>query len=211
MDPTTALGLTAATLTTCSFVPQLTKVWRTKSAEDLSYGMFGVFSVGIPLWLLYGVLRGDLPVIIANGVTLVLSVAILVLKMRYAAASAGLLHHRGDSAACQRRGARPARSRPRRQRRHDALGLLRRRKAPQRALRERDRLIEPTVGQDGVAIAQLLARALELVGAESGLGGAPAGIASTARIKRSARPRAPLALSTASAQSGPQSRWAPTS
>jgi MtN3 and saliva related transmembrane protein len=83
MDATTALGLTAATLTTCSFVPQLTKVWRTKSAEDLSYGMFSAFSLGISLWLLYGLLRGDVPVIAANGITLVLSVAILVLKARY--------------------------------------------------------------------------------------------------------------------------------
>jgi MtN3 and saliva related transmembrane protein len=83
MDPTTSLGMIAATLTTCSFVPQLTKVWRTKSAEDLSYGMFGAFSVGIALWLIYGLLRDDLPVIIANGITLVLSVTILSLKMRY--------------------------------------------------------------------------------------------------------------------------------
>ena len=83
MDATTALGLFAATLTTCSFVPQLTKVWRTKSAGDLSSGMFGAFSLGILLWLVYGVLRHDLPVIIANGVTLVLSVAILALKVRY--------------------------------------------------------------------------------------------------------------------------------
>ena len=83
MDPLTGLGLAAATLTTCSFVPQLTKVWRTKSAADLSYGMFGAFSLGIALWLLYGLLRADLPVIVANGATLVLSVAILVLKIRY--------------------------------------------------------------------------------------------------------------------------------
>lgn len=83
MDATTALGLTAATLTTASFVPQLTKVWRTKSAEDLSYGMFGAFSLGILLWLAYGLLRRDLPVIVANGMTLVFSVAILVLKVRY--------------------------------------------------------------------------------------------------------------------------------
>lgn len=83
MDPTTSLGMIAATLTTCSFVPQLTKVWRTKSAEDLSYGMFGAFSAGIALWLIYGVLRDDVPVIIANGITLVLSVTILSLKMRY--------------------------------------------------------------------------------------------------------------------------------
>lgn len=83
MDALTALGLTAATLTTCSFVPQLTRVWRTKSATDLSYGMFGAFSLGILLWFAYGLLRGDLPVIVANGVTLVLSVAILLLKLRY--------------------------------------------------------------------------------------------------------------------------------
>ena len=83
MDALTALGLTAATLTTCSFVPQLTKIWRTKSTHDLSYGMFGAFSVGILLWLIYGVLRDDLPIIVANAITLVLSVAILVLKIRY--------------------------------------------------------------------------------------------------------------------------------
>jgi MtN3 and saliva related transmembrane protein len=83
MDATTALGLTAATLTTSSFVPQLAKVLRTKSAEDLSYGMFGAFSLGILLWLAYGLARRDVPVIVANGVTLVLSVAILLLKRRY--------------------------------------------------------------------------------------------------------------------------------
>jgi MtN3 and saliva related transmembrane protein len=83
MDALTALGLTAATLTTCSFVPQLTRIWRTKSAHDLSYGMFSAFSLGILLWLVYGVLRDDLPVIVANAITLVLSVAILVLKIRY--------------------------------------------------------------------------------------------------------------------------------
>jgi MtN3 and saliva related transmembrane protein len=83
MEPLTALGLVAATLTTCSFVPQLTKVLRTRSAEDLSYGMFGAFSLGIVLWLAYGLLRDDLPVIVANAVTLVLSVTILLLKVRY--------------------------------------------------------------------------------------------------------------------------------
>ena len=76
MDALTALGLTAATLTTCSFVPQLTRIWRTKSAHDLSYGMFSAFSLGILLWLIYGVLRDDLPIIVANGITLVLSVTI---------------------------------------------------------------------------------------------------------------------------------------
>ena len=75
MNGLTALGLAAATLTTCSFVPQLTRVVRTRSASDLSYGMFCAFSLGV--------LRDDLPVILSNAVTLALSVAILVLKVRY--------------------------------------------------------------------------------------------------------------------------------
>lgn len=83
MTGLTTLGLVAATLTTCAFVPQLTRVVRSRSAEDLSYGMFGAFSLGVLLWLIYGVLRDDLPVIVSNAVTLALSVAILVLKIRY--------------------------------------------------------------------------------------------------------------------------------
>jgi len=83
MDTTTALGLLAGTLTTIAFVPQLTKTWKTKSAEDISFGMFAIFCTGVLLWLLYGVLIGALPVILANSVTLVLAGAILVLKLRY--------------------------------------------------------------------------------------------------------------------------------
>jgi MtN3 and saliva related transmembrane protein len=73
----------AGTLTTIAFVPQLTKTWKTKSAEDISFGMFAIFCTGVLLWLLYGVLIGALPVILANSVTLVLAGAILVLKLRY--------------------------------------------------------------------------------------------------------------------------------
>lgn len=83
MNGLTALGLVAASLTTFSFVPQLTRVVRTRSADDLSYGMFGAFSLGVTLWLVYGLLRDDLPVILSNAATLALSIAILVLKIRY--------------------------------------------------------------------------------------------------------------------------------
>ena len=76
---------------------------------------------------------------------------------------------------------------------------------------KRDRVVEPAVGEDGVAVAQLLARPVELVGAESLLGRAPAGVLDGAREADSARLRAPLAATTAQAQSGPHSRWAPTS
>jgi len=83
MDSITALGLLAGTLTTIAFVPQLTKTWKTKSAEDISFGMFAIFCIGVLLWLVYGLLIGALPVILANMVTLVLAGAILVLKIKY--------------------------------------------------------------------------------------------------------------------------------
>jgi MtN3 and saliva related transmembrane protein len=83
MDSITALGLLAGTLTTIAFVPQLTKTWKTKSAEDISFGMFAIFCIGVLLWLVYGLLIGALPVILANIVTLVLAGAILVLKIKY--------------------------------------------------------------------------------------------------------------------------------
>jgi len=79
MDFVTALGLLAATLTTVAFLPQVLKTWRRQSAEDLSMGTFGTFFVGVICWLAYGILIGDLPIILANVVTLVLAGAILVL------------------------------------------------------------------------------------------------------------------------------------
>lgn len=84
MDLPTLLGLGAGSLTTLAFVPQVLKTWRSKSGNDISLGMFLLFSSGVLLWLIYGLLIGALSVILANGVTLLLSVAILVLKLRYA-------------------------------------------------------------------------------------------------------------------------------
>ena len=83
MDLTTALGLAAATLTTIAFVPQVTKIWKTKSAKDVSLGMFVVFCTGVALWLAYGIMLGELPIIIANTITLVLGLAIVAMKIRY--------------------------------------------------------------------------------------------------------------------------------
>lgn len=77
------LGYLAGTLTTIAFVPQLVKIWRSKSADDVSLAMFLIFTTGVTLWLLYGLLIGAWPVIVANAVTLVLACAILVLKLRY--------------------------------------------------------------------------------------------------------------------------------
>ncbi len=77
------IGMVAATCTTISFVPQLLRVWRLRSAREISLSMFLVFSLGVFLWLLYGICIRSVPVMLANGATLVLSVAILGMKIRF--------------------------------------------------------------------------------------------------------------------------------
>jgi len=84
MSPTTidTIGYAAAALTTFAFVPQVVKSWRTRSTGDLSSTMLVVFTLGIALWLIYGVAVGSRPVVLANGVTLVLSAILVALKLR---------------------------------------------------------------------------------------------------------------------------------
>ena len=77
------IGSAAAVCTTIAFVPQLARVYRRKTARDISLAMFLVFSVGELLWLLYGIYIHSLPVILANAVTLALCLAILSLKLHY--------------------------------------------------------------------------------------------------------------------------------
>lgn len=79
----TVIGLLAGTLTTIAFVPQVMKTWRTKSTEDLSLGMYLIFCCGVILWLIYGIIRTDLPIILANAVTLLLILSVLFLKIIY--------------------------------------------------------------------------------------------------------------------------------
>ncbi|MGA7932959.1 MAG: SemiSWEET transporter [Kovacikia sp.] len=79
----TFLGLLAATLTTTSFIPQVIKTWKTKSAEDFSLGMLISFCTGVFLWVLYGLYISSLPVILANVITLLLSGIILVFKFKF--------------------------------------------------------------------------------------------------------------------------------
>jgi MtN3 and saliva related transmembrane protein len=76
------LGFAAGALTTFSFVPQVMKTWRTRRADDLSLGMLLLFLVGVTLWEIYGLSIGAMPVILANGVTMVLALAMVVLKLR---------------------------------------------------------------------------------------------------------------------------------
>ena len=79
---TGALGLMAGGLTTASFVPQVTKIWKSKSAEDVSLVMFIAFCVGVGLWLTYGIIKQDWAILLTNGVTLVLGLAILAMKLK---------------------------------------------------------------------------------------------------------------------------------
>lgn len=77
------IGSVAGVLTTVAFVPQLLKIHASKSGRDVSARTFLIFSIGVVLWLVYGVRIRSAPVVFANLVTLVLSVVILALKFRY--------------------------------------------------------------------------------------------------------------------------------
>ncbi|MRW87410.1 hypothetical protein GJ698_25395 [Pseudoduganella sp. FT26W] len=77
------LGLIAAFCTTFAFVPQVVLIWRRRSAEGVSTGMYCVFCFGVLLWLIYGISIQAWPIAINNGITLVLACAVLVMKWRF--------------------------------------------------------------------------------------------------------------------------------
>lgn len=77
------LGYVAATLTTASFVPQAWLIFRTRNVSGISLAMYSAFTLGIALWLAYGVMLGAWPIIIANIITLVLASCILVMKIKH--------------------------------------------------------------------------------------------------------------------------------
>ncbi|NEO33343.1 MAG: hypothetical protein F6K36_23545 [Symploca sp. SIO3C6] len=83
MNIITILGLLAGSLTTISFMPQVIKTWTSKSAKDISLGMFITFCSGVLLWIVYGIIVRDLPVIATNLATLILASIILWLKLKY--------------------------------------------------------------------------------------------------------------------------------
>ncbi len=83
------IGYVAATLTTCSFVPQALHTFRTRDVSGISLGMYSVFTSGVALWLAYGVVLQAWPIVIANAITLVLASAILGMKLRFGDRPAG--------------------------------------------------------------------------------------------------------------------------
>jgi MtN3 and saliva related transmembrane protein len=76
------LGLIAAFLTTSAFIPQVYKVYKEKNAVGISLTMYLIFFVGVSLWLLYGYLVGSISIVIANGITLILSAIIIYYKLK---------------------------------------------------------------------------------------------------------------------------------
>ena len=72
------IGYFAGVCSTIAFIPQVTKVWLSKNVEGLSTSMFIIFSIGVCCWLIYGILQKDLPLIMANLITLVLAILVLL-------------------------------------------------------------------------------------------------------------------------------------
>lgn len=83
IDMNSLIGIIAGIITTSALVPQAIKIYKTKSAKDISLLMFVFLAIGITLWFLYGVLIKALPVILANFVSLILIFSIILMKIRY--------------------------------------------------------------------------------------------------------------------------------
>lgn len=77
------VGYMAATLTTVAFIPQVAKVWKSKSTQDLALPTLLSFIAGLSMWLVYGLLTKSTPVVVANVVTLILNLVILRFKLKY--------------------------------------------------------------------------------------------------------------------------------
>jgi len=83
MSTSTILGYIAAICTTSSFIPQALKVIKTKETKAISLPMYIIFNIGIIIWLYYGILINEWPIIIANAVTITLTIIILIMKIKH--------------------------------------------------------------------------------------------------------------------------------
>lgn len=87
MSLTDLIGYAAASLTTASFIPQAWLTFKTRDVSGISLGMYSAFTIGIALWLAYGLLIEAWPVVIANVITLALASSILWMRLRFSAAA----------------------------------------------------------------------------------------------------------------------------
>lgn len=83
MEHIEIMGMVAAVLTTASFVPQVRKTWIEKSTKDISLTMYLAMFLGVVLWLIYGIYYESIPMILANFITAVLLLIMIVLKLKY--------------------------------------------------------------------------------------------------------------------------------
>jgi MtN3 and saliva related transmembrane protein len=83
MDTIVIVGYIAGTLTTVAFIPQVARAWNLKETRDLSLAMLLLFAAGILLWILYGLWTDAMPIIAANGITFLLVLLLLGMKLRY--------------------------------------------------------------------------------------------------------------------------------
>ena len=83
MSNATALGYVAGFLTTLAFLPQVLKAWRTGSTEDLSWVMLFFFSCGVSLWVVYGLMLEEPPIILFNAITLGLTLVLATIKFKH--------------------------------------------------------------------------------------------------------------------------------
>ena len=77
------IGAVAGVLTTMAFIPQVWRIWQTRSARDLSLSMYLIFTSGVALWFVYGLSLGALPIIASNGITLLLAGTVLAMKLEF--------------------------------------------------------------------------------------------------------------------------------
>lgn len=89
MQASDILGFLAGTLTTAALVPQVWRTFRTKDVSGISLRMYSIFTTGIAVWLAYGILLKETPMMVANSVSLVLACAVLVMKLKYRKAAEG--------------------------------------------------------------------------------------------------------------------------
>jgi len=83
MDWTEILGLVAGICTTSAVIPQIKKAWKTKKVEDVSPVMFGILILGVGMWVGYGIIKNDFPIIATNGLSLGLNMIMLYLMVRF--------------------------------------------------------------------------------------------------------------------------------
>jgi len=77
-----SIGIIAAILTTSAFIPQVYKIYKEKKAQGVSLTMYLIMFVGVLLWLVYGVLIGSIAIIVANSVTAVLQLFVIIFKLK---------------------------------------------------------------------------------------------------------------------------------